>query len=143
MEALFCTALRWSVGAPTDMHAAALHLIMAFIPLHGLILKCTVRYYGTLEHDKAAYCAVEEALAAAANQDDTDQLHFQLQHLCQPRWAAGFARSAVEEIKNEQRGKHHGKLITSSIEGLVALRMFTHWIWSAQACSGSTAHLPR
>ena len=58
------------------MHAAVLHLIMAFIPLHGLILKHTVRYYGILEHDKAAHCAVEEALATAATQDDADQLHF-------------------------------------------------------------------
>ena len=67
------------------MHAAALHLIVASIPLHGLIPKHTVHYYGILEHDKAAYCAVEEALATAASQDDAEQLHFQLQHLRQPR----------------------------------------------------------
>ena len=90
MEALYRAALRWSVGAPADMHAAALHFITATIPLHGLIIKHTVHYYGTLEHDKVAYSAVEEALAIAATQDHVDQLHFQLQHLCQPRWAASF-----------------------------------------------------
>ena len=85
MEALYHAALRWSVGAPTDMHAAELHLIMASIPLHGLILKHTVCYYGIMERDKAAYCAVEEALATAATQNDAEQLHFQLQHQRQPR----------------------------------------------------------
>ena len=78
MEALYCAALRWSVGVPTDMHAAALHFIMATIPLHGLILKHTVRYYGTLEHDKAAYSAMEEALVTAPTQEHIAQLHFQL-----------------------------------------------------------------
>ena len=102
MEALYRAALRWSVGAPTDMRAAALHLITATIPLHGLILKHIVRYYGILERDKAAYCAVEEALATAATQDDADQLHYQLQHLRQPRWAADFVRSAVEEVVTGQ-----------------------------------------
>ena len=66
MEVLYCAALRWSVGVPTDMRAAALHFMTATIPLHGLILKHTVRYYGILEHDKAAYCALEEALVMAA-----------------------------------------------------------------------------
>ena len=101
MEALYRTVLRWSVGALTDMHAAVLHLITVSIPLHGLILKHTVHYYGILEYEKAAYCAVEEALATAATQDDADQLHFQLQYLSQPQWAAGFVRSAVEEIEEE------------------------------------------
>ena len=90
MEALYCAALRWSVGVPTDMRAAALHFMTATIPLHGLILKHIVRYYGILEHDQAAYSAVEEALAAAATQDHVDQLPIQLQHLCQTRWAASF-----------------------------------------------------
>ena len=85
MEALYGAALRWSVGTLTDMHVAVLHLIMASIPLHGLILKHAVCYYGILVRDKAAYCAVEEALVTAATQDDADQLHFQLQHLRQPR----------------------------------------------------------
>ena len=99
MEVLYHAALRWSVGTPTDMCAAALHFITATIPLHGLIFKRTVRYYGILEHDKAAYCAMEEALMTAATQDHADQLHLQLQHhLCQPQWAADFVRSAVEEI---------------------------------------------
>ena len=66
MEVLYHAALRWSVGAATDMHAAALHFIMVTIPLHGLILKHTVCYYGILECDKAAYCALEEALVMAA-----------------------------------------------------------------------------
>ena len=65
MEALYRAALSWLVGAPTDMHAVALHLMTATIPLHGLILKHIVCYYGTLEHDQAAYSAVEEALATA------------------------------------------------------------------------------
>ena len=90
MGALYRAALRWSVGAPADMHAAALHFITATIPLHGLILKHTVSYYGTLEHDKAAYSTVEEALATAATQDHANQLHFQLQHLRQLWWAADF-----------------------------------------------------
>ena len=98
MEVLYHAALRWSVGAPTDMHAVALHFITASIPLHGLILKHTVRYYGMLEHEKAAYCAVEEALATASTQEHVDQLHFQLQYLRQPWWAASFVRGAVEEI---------------------------------------------
>ena len=97
MEALYRAALRWSVGAPTDMRAAALHFMSATIPLHGLILKHIVHYYGILEHDQAAYSAVEEALATAATQDYVDQLHFQLQHLHQLRWAASFIQSAVEE----------------------------------------------
>ena len=124
MEVLYGAALRWSVGTPTDMHAAVLHLIMASIPLHGLILKHTVCYYGILVRDKAAYCAVEEALVTAATQDDADQLHFQLQHLRQPRWAVGFVPSAVEEIEKEQCDVHHRKLTSSSIEGLVALGTF-------------------
>ena len=66
MEVLYCAALRWPVGAPTDMHAAALHFITATIPSQGLILKHTVRYYGILEHDKAAYCALEKAMVMAA-----------------------------------------------------------------------------
>ena len=98
MEALYHTALRWSVGAPTDMHAAALNFITATIPLHGLVLKHTVHYYGTLEHDKAAYSTVEEALVTTASQDHVAQLYLQLQHLRQPWWAASFVRSAVEEI---------------------------------------------
>ena len=100
-EVLYRAAMRWSVGVPTDRRSAALHLIMVSIPLHGLILKHTVCYYGIMEHDKAAYCAVEETLATAATQDDADQLHFQLQHQHQPRWAAGFVRSAVEEIEKK------------------------------------------
>ena len=124
MEALYCTVLRWSVGKPPDMHAAVLHFITDSIPLHGLILKHTVRYYGTLEHDKAAYCAVEEALATAATQDHANQLHFHLQHLHQPRWAAGLVQSAVEEISKEQCCMHHRKLTTLSIKGLVELCMF-------------------
>ena len=72
------------------MRAVALHFITATIPLHGLIIKHTVRYYGTLEHDTVVYSTVEEALVTAATQDDVDQLHVQLQHLCQPWWAAGF-----------------------------------------------------
>ena len=66
MEALYRAALRWSDVALTDMHAAALHFIMATIPLHGLILKHTVCYCGILEHDEAAYCTFEEALVMAA-----------------------------------------------------------------------------
>ena len=95
MEVLYCTAMRWSVGAPTDMRAVAIHFITVSIPLHGLILKHTVRYYGILEHDKAVYCAMEEALVTATTQNHADQLHFQLQHLRQTRWAAGFVQSAV------------------------------------------------
>ena len=106
------------------MRAVVLHLITVSIPLHGLRLKHTVCYYGILERDKAAYCAVEEALVTAATQDDADQLHFQLQHLHQLRWAAGFVRSAVEEIEKVQCNMHHRKLTMSSIEDLVALRMF-------------------
>ena len=124
MEALYCAALRWPVGAPTDMRTVALHLITETIPLHGLILKHTVRYYGILEHDKVTYCAMEEALATAATQDDADQLHYQLQHLHQPRWAADFVRSVVEEVAMEQHDIHPRKLTTSSIEGLVALGTF-------------------
>ena len=97
MEVLYCAVLRWSVGVPTDMRAVALHFMTATIPLHGLILKHIVRYYGIIERDQAAYSAVEEALASTATQDHVDQLHFQLQHLRQPRWAASFVRSAVEE----------------------------------------------
>ena len=97
MEALYRAALRWSVGTPTDMRAAALHFMTATIPLHGLILKHIVRYYGILERDQAAYSAVEETLVTAATQDHVDQLHFQLQHLHQLRWPASFVRSAVEE----------------------------------------------
>ena len=66
MEALYRAALRWSDVALTDMHAAALHFIMATIPLHGLILKHTVHYYRILERDKAAYCALEKTLVTAA-----------------------------------------------------------------------------
>ena len=142
MEALYHAALRWSVGASTDMCAAALHFSTASIPMHGLIVKHTVRYYGIPEHDKAAYCAMEEALVTAATQDGADQLHFQLQHLYQPWWAAGFVQSAVEEIEKEQCDMHHRKLTMSSIEGLVALRMFhsldpastsVQWIYHASA----------
>ena len=142
MEALYCTVLRWSVGAPTDLHAVALHLITASIPLHGLVLKHTVCYYGILERNKAAYCAVEEALATSATQDDADHLHFQLQNLYQSRWQAGFVQSAVEEIEKEQHDMHHMKLTTSSIEGLVALHTFhsldpastsVQWIYHASA----------
>ena len=68
------------------------------VPLHRLVLKHTVRYYGILERDKAAYCAVEQALVTAASQDHTDQLYFQLQHLFQLWWAADFIQSAVEDI---------------------------------------------
>ena len=57
-----------------DMRAAALHFMMATIPLHGLILKHIVHYYGILERDQAVYSAVEEALATAATQDHVDQL---------------------------------------------------------------------
>ena len=63
-----------------------------------LYLKHIVRYYRILEHDQAAYSAVEEALATAVTQDHADQLCYQLHHLHQPRWAASFVRSAVEEI---------------------------------------------
>ena len=66
MEVLYRAALRWSVGVPTDMHAVALHFMTATIPLHRLILKHTVHYYGILERDKATYCALEEALVMAA-----------------------------------------------------------------------------
>ena len=76
MEALYRAALRWSVGTPTDMHAAALHFMTATIPLHGLILKHIVRYYGILECGQAAYSTVEKALATAGTQDHIDQLHF-------------------------------------------------------------------
>lgn len=98
MEVLYRAALRGSVGTLIDMRAAALHFITVTIPLHGLILKHTVCYYGTLECDKAAYSTMEEALAIVATQDHVAQLHFQLQHLRQPQWAASFVRSAVEEI---------------------------------------------
>ena len=98
MEALYHAALRWSVGTPTDMHAAVLHFMTATIPLHGLILKCIVCYYGILQCNQAAYSAVEEALGTAASQDHVAQLHLQLQHLRQLRWAASFVRSVVEEI---------------------------------------------
>ena len=97
MEALYRAALRWSVGVPMDMHAAALHFMTVTIPLHGQILKHIVRYYGILEHDQAAYSTVEEALATAATQHYVNQLHFQLQHLHQLCWAASFVQSAVEE----------------------------------------------
>ena len=40
--------------------------MMVTIPLHGLILKHIVHYYGILEHDEAAYCTFEEALVMAA-----------------------------------------------------------------------------
>ena len=96
MEVLYHAALRWSVGVQTHMHAAVLHFITTAVPLHRLVLKHTVRYYGILEHDKAAYCAVEEALVTAASQDHTNQLHFQLHHLHQLQWAADFVRSAVK-----------------------------------------------
>ena len=98
MEALYHAALRWLVGSPMDMHAAALHFMTVTIPLHGLILKRIVRYYGILECDQAAYSTVEEALATAVTQDHVDQLCYQLHHLRQPRWAASFVQSAVEEI---------------------------------------------
>ena len=97
MQALYRAALRWSVGAPMDMCAAALHFMTATIPLRGLFLKHIVCYYRILEYDQAAYSTVEEALATAATQDYVDQLHFQLQHLHQLRWAASFIQSAVEE----------------------------------------------
>ena len=142
MEAFYRATLRWAVGAPTDMRAAALHLITASIPLHGLILKHTVRYYGTLERDKAAYCAVEDALATADTQSDADQLRYQLLHLRQPRWAADFVRSAVEEVVTGQHNMRSARLTTSSIEGLVALRTYhsleaastsVQWIYDAYA----------
>ena len=66
MEALYRVALRWSVGMLTNMHAAALHFMPATIPLHELILKHTVHYYGIPEHDKAMYCALEAVLVMAA-----------------------------------------------------------------------------
>ena len=98
MKVLYCAVLRWSVGVPTGMRAAALHFMTVTIPLHGLILKHIVRYYGILEHDQAAHSTVEEALVTAATQDHVDQLHFKLHHLHQPRWAVSFVQSAVEEI---------------------------------------------
>ena len=98
MEALYRAALRWSVDVPMDMHAAVLHFMTATIPLHGLILKHIVRYYGILERDQAAYSAVEEALVTAVTQDHVNQLHYQLHHLHQPYWAVSFVPSAVEEI---------------------------------------------
>ena len=48
------------------MRAVVLHFITATIPLHELILKHIVHYYGILVCDKAAYCALEEAMVMAA-----------------------------------------------------------------------------
>ena len=46
---LYHSALRWAVAAPAHARSAALYLLNHTIPLHGLITKQIIRYFGQLE----------------------------------------------------------------------------------------------
>ena len=52
LEALYRALLRWALTAPRSTCGASLYLLMAMLPLHGLIIKATVRYFGGLERNK-------------------------------------------------------------------------------------------
>ena len=61
LEALYRALLRWALAVPKSIRGASLYLLVALLPLHGLIIKATVRYFGGLEHDK---CRFMEATVA-------------------------------------------------------------------------------
>ena len=79
------------------------------LPLHGLIIKATVRYFGGLEQDK---CRFVEA-------SDTEHRALRPSH-----WAADFVQAAVKELTTMQqatitssaRNSHTSQL---AIEGLI------------------------
>ena len=65
------------------MRGASLYLLAATLPLHALIIKATVRYFGGLEHDKHRFI------------EATDTQHCALRS---SHWVADFVRAAVEEL---------------------------------------------
>ena len=52
LEALYQASFRWALAAPMSTRGTSLYLLAATLPLHGLIIKATVRYFEGLEHDK-------------------------------------------------------------------------------------------
>ena len=52
---LYRSALHWAVAAPEHTQSAALYLLNHTIPLHGLITKQIVQYFGRLEGDHQHY----------------------------------------------------------------------------------------
>ena len=101
MEATFRVMLRWAIVAPQHMRDSKLYLLALQIPLHGHIMKKTVRYFGTLEWDKLVFSAVQW-LASVVEGRELQELQQQLHW---PRWAAGFVSSTVAEL--EGTGSYH------------------------------------
>ena len=52
LEALYRALLRWALAAPKSTRGTSLYLLAAMLPLHVLLIKATVRYFGGLERDK-------------------------------------------------------------------------------------------
>ena len=46
LAVLYRSALRWAVAAPAHTRSAALYLLNHTIPLHGLITKQIIQYFG-------------------------------------------------------------------------------------------------
>ena len=49
---LFRSALRWAISAPEHIRGAVLYLFAHTIPLHRLVVKYMVRYFGQLEGER-------------------------------------------------------------------------------------------
>ena len=52
---LFRSMLRWAILTPMHIWGAALYLLAHTIPLHGLIVKLMVRFFGQLEDERLIY----------------------------------------------------------------------------------------
>ena len=52
---LFHSVLRWAISVPAHIRGAALYLLAHTIPLHGLVVKQMVRYFGQLEGERRIY----------------------------------------------------------------------------------------
>ena len=90
---------------------AAIYVMLAMIPLHGLILKQTSRYFSSLERDKQQ---------SKAELDSGHQAQV-LQPAC---WAADFVRAAIADITALQQNTSPLKTrcpTSSAIEGLLVL----------------------
>ena len=88
LEALYRASLSWAVAAPKSMHGAFIYLLAAMLPLHGLTIKATVRYFGGLECNKHRFI------------EATDTQY----HVLRPsHWAADFVRAVVEELTTMQQ----------------------------------------
>ena len=80
---LFHRLLRWAILAPAHIRGAVLYPLTHTIPLHGLMVKQMVRYFGQLEGERQIYWSATAVGAAA--------------HVAKPRWAAHFVNAAFHD----------------------------------------------